>query len=180
MTFGKIYVIINNKRIGLLGSPKYIVIRRDEDMKKNLLVCFTKCLIDFMFFTGVVICGTVPWLFKLAGKYYSIFMDYYLPYTIIFMISGAFALVILWNLRKMFKSVIEENPFIQENVTSLKVMGICAFAIAILMAIRLFFIITPAAFILVLVFLVAGLFSLVLSQVFDRAVTFKLENDLTI
>lgn len=149
-------------------------------MKKNLLVCFTKYLIDFMFFVGIIICGAVPWLFKLSGNYYRIFKDYYLPYTIIFIIAGVFALIILWNLRKMFRSVIEENPFIQENVTSLKVMGVCAFTIAILMAIRLFFIITPAALILVLVFLVAGLFSLVLSQVFDRAVTYKLENDLTI
>lgn len=149
-------------------------------MKKNLLVCFTKYLVDFMFFTGIVICGAVPWLFKLAGKYFSIFKDYYLPYTIIFMISGIFALIILWNLRKMFRSVIDENPFIRENVTSLKVMGICAFAIAILMAIRLFFIITPAVIILILVFLVAGQFSLVLSLVFDRAVTYKQENDLTI
>lgn len=149
-------------------------------MKKNLLVCFTKCLIDFMFFAGLIICGAVPWLFKLAGKYFSIFKDYYLSYTIIFMIAGAFALIILWNLRKMFRSVIDENPFIRENVISLKVMGICAFTIAFLMAIRLFFIITPAAIILILVFLVAGLFSLVLSLVFDRAVTYKIENDLTI
>ncbi|HHX60486.1 MAG TPA: DUF2975 domain-containing protein [Epulopiscium sp.] len=149
-------------------------------MKKNLLVCFTKYLIDFMFFAGIVVCGAVPWLFKVAGKYYRIFKEFYIPYTIIFIIAGVFALIILWNLRKMFRSVIEEDPFIQENVISLKVMGICSFAIAIMMAIRLFFIITPAALILVVVFLVAGLFSLVLSQVFDRAVTYKLENDFTI
>ena len=32
----------------------------------------------------------------------------------------------------------------------------------------------------VLVFLIAGLFSRVLADVFDQAVTYKLENDLTI
>lgn len=163
-----------------LKKLKIIAFRRDENMKKNLLVCFTKYLIDFMFFAGIIVCGAVPWLFKVAGKYYRIFKEFYIPYTIIFIIAGVFALIILWNLRKMFRSVIEEDPFIQENVISLKVMGICSFAIAIMMAIRLFFIITPAALILVVVFLVAGLFSLVLSQVFDRAVTYKLENDLTI
>jgi hypothetical protein len=41
-------------------------------------------------------------------------------------------------------------------------------------------VITPAAMVLVAVFTIAGLFSLVLSQVFDQAVTYKLENDLTI
>ena len=35
-------------------------------------------------------------------------------------------------------------------------------------------------FILLIVFIIAGLFSKVLSSVFDKAVTYKLENDLTI
>jgi hypothetical protein len=59
-------------------------------------------------------------------------------------------------------------------------MGFCAFLISGIMAIRLILVFTPAAAVLVLVFLVAGLFSLVLSQVFDQAVTYKQENDLTI
>jgi hypothetical protein len=48
------------------------------------------------------------------------------------------------------------------------------------MAVKLFFVITPATLILVLVFIIAGLFSHVLSQVFDQAVAYKFENDLTI
>ena len=37
-----------------------------------------------------------------------------------------------------------------------------------------------AVLITILVFVIAGLFSLVLSRVFDAAVAYKLENDLTI
>jgi hypothetical protein len=133
-----------------------------------------------MFISGIVVCIGVPLIFWKAGKYFSIFRDYYVPFCIIFMVAGVFALIILWSLRNMFKTVINENPFVRENVNSLKRMGICAFIIAIIMAIRLIFVITPAAAVLVLVFLVAGLFSLVLSQVFDQAVTYKQENDLTI
>ena len=81
---------------------------------------------------------------------------------------------------RMFHTVIKENPFVKENVTSLKRMGLCSFIITVIMAVRLFFVVTPAALVLVTVFVVAGLFSLVLSQVFDQAVTYKLENDLTI
>nr|WP_302629354.1 DUF2975 domain-containing protein [uncultured Eubacterium sp.] len=33
---------------------------------------------------------------------------------------------------------------------------------------------------IMMVFIIAGLFSRVLAQVFDKAVTYKLENDLTI
>lgn len=149
-------------------------------MNKNPLVVFTKFLLDFMFFTGIVVCITVPFIFRLAGRYYSAFTDYYLPFCIIFMIAGGFALVILWELRSMFRTVLTGNPFVKENVISLKRMGVCAFLICVCMAVRLIFVVTPAAMVLVLVFLVAGLFSLVLSLVFEQAVIYKQENDLTI
>jgi hypothetical protein len=59
-------------------------------------------------------------------------------------------------------------------------MGYYAFVIALIMLAKLLFVVTPATLVLVLVFIIAGLFSLVLSQVFDQAVTYKQENDLTI
>lgn len=149
-------------------------------MKKNPLVQLTKYLIDFMFLSGIVVCAGVPIIFKEAGKYMPIFKENYVPFCLIFMIAGVFALIILWNLRKMLQTVIREDPFVRENVTALKRMGICAFIIALIMLIRLIFVITPAALVIILVFLVAGLFSLVLSMVFDQAVTYKQENDLTI
>ena len=78
----------------------------------------------------------------------------------------------------MFKTVLNGDCFIRENVQSLKRMGICSFCIAAVTALRLFLYLTPAVLITVLVFVIAGLFSL--SRVFDAAVTYKLENDLTI
>lgn len=149
-------------------------------MKLKPLVRFTKYLIDFMFISGIFICAGMPFLFWQVGKYITVFQEYYIPFCVIFMVAGVFALIILWNLRGMFKTVISEDPFIKENVNALKRMGICSFVIALIMAVRLLFVITATALVLVLVFLIAGLFSLVLSQVFDKAVTYKQENDLTI
>lgn len=149
-------------------------------MNNSPLIRITKFILDFMFYTGIVICATVPLLFKQAGKYYSIFREFYLPFCIIFIIAGIFALIILWELRRIFKTVVKGDPFVRENVRSLNKMGISSFCIALVMLGRLFFVITPAALVLVAVFAIAGLFSLVLSQVFDQAVTYKQENDLTI
>ena len=59
-------------------------------------------------------------------------------------------------------------------------MGTYSFCIAAVSAIRLVIVITPATLVIILVFVIAGLFSKVLSKVFDQAVTYKLENDLTI
>ena len=149
-------------------------------MSRSPLVRVTKILLDLMFYVGIVVCATVPLSFRVAGRYFKIFTEYYIPFCIIFMIAGVFALVIVWELRTIFKTVMKEDPFVRENVRSLKRMGSSSFCIAFIMLTRLLFVITPAALVLVAVFAIAGLFSLVLSQVFDQAVTYKQENDLTI
>jgi len=149
-------------------------------MRKNILVRFTKFLLDSMFYSGILICATVPLSFWQIGKYIVEFSEFYIPFCILFMLAGIFAILILWELRNMFRSVIKEDPFVIENVKSLKRMGVFAFLIAVSMGLRLVFVFTFAASVLVLVFTIAGLFSLVLSQVFDQAVTYKQENDLTI
>ena len=59
-------------------------------------------------------------------------------------------------------------------------MGILSFIICGITLVRLVFVITPATLIIILVFFIAGLFSIVLSQVFAQAVSYKEENDLTI
>jgi hypothetical protein len=161
---------------------KTVLSKRKEktNMNKNPLIWFTKILLDFMFYTGIIVCITVPFIFHFLGKYYSIIQKWYIPFCVVFVVAGIFALFILRELRRMFQTVMNQNPFVYENVMSLKRMGICAFIISISMAVRLIFVITPSALVLVAVFLIAGLFSLVLSQVFDQAVTYKQENDLTI
>ena len=80
----------------------------------------------------------------------------------------------------MFRSVLDDNCFIPENVVSLRRMGTYSFIIALITAGRLFLYITPAVLIVILVFVIAGLFSKGLSRVFERAVTNKQENDLTV
>jgi hypothetical protein len=80
----------------------------------------------------------------------------------------------------MFRSVLNDDCFIRENVTSLDRMSIYSFFIAVITASRLFIYLTPAVLVVILVFVIAGLFSKVLARVFDKAVTYKLENDLTI
>ena len=59
-------------------------------------------------------------------------------------------------------------------------MGKSAFVIAVLFLIKVFILPTPATFIIVLTFFIAGIFSHVLSLVFSEAVRYKEENDLTI
>ena len=99
---------------------------------------------------------------------------------VLFFISGMLAVFIIKELRKMFQTVMNGNCFIEENVKCLKKMAKYSLGISIVTSIRLWIIITPATLIIILVFFIAGLFSQVLSKVFEQAVQYKIENDLTI
>ena len=146
----------------------------------NKLTSLTKILLDFMYYAGIVVTVFVPLIIKGYGKYNTYFAKNLPQLSVIFMLSGIFAVLIIHELRKMFQSVLADNCFIRENVTSLNRMGTYSFFIAVITSCRLFLYMTPAVLIVILVFVIAGLFSKVLSQVFDKAVTYKLENDLTI
>ena len=147
---------------------------------KDKLTLFTKYLLDFMFYAGIIVIATLPLSIKFYGTYNRYFADNYYSLLVILFLSGIFAVLILQQLRKMFGSVLNDDCFIHENVVSLEKMSIYSFFIAVITACRLFIYLTPAVFIVILVFVIAGLFSKVLAQVFDKAVTYKLENDLTI
>ncbi len=147
---------------------------------KDKLTLFTKYLLDFMFYMGIVVIITLPLTIKLYGHYNTYFAENYYSLCVIFFLSGIFAVLILRELRKMFRSVLNDDCFIRENVISLDHMSIYSFFIAVITACRLFLYLTPAVLVVILVFVIAGLFSKVLARVFDKAVTYKLENDLTI
>ena len=141
---------------------------------KDKLTLFTKYLLDLLYFAGIFVTATLPFSIKFYGKYNSYFRDNFYSLLVVLFLSGIFAVLIIHELRKMFLSVIKEN------VNSLDKMSIYSFCIALITACRLFIYITPAVFIVILVFVIAGLFSKVLARVFDKAITYKLDNDLTI
>ena len=149
-------------------------------MKNDKLTIYTKYILDIMFFGGCLVTVCVPILIKFYGKYNSWFAKFYIELCILFILSGIFAVLLIGELRKMFKSVLDDDCFIRENVASLRKMGTYSFIIAIITTCRITLYLTPAVLVVILVFVIAGLFSKVLAQVFDKAVTYKLENDLTI
>lgn len=150
-------------------------------MEYEKITKFTKLILDFMFFSGIVVFATVPIWLKFAGIYYSQkISEHYWLMLIVFAASGLFGLLIVNELRKMMRTVICQNCFVTENVCSLKRMAKYSICISVFFAVKVLFFPTPATLIIVLVFFVAALFSTVLSCVFREAIDYKNENDLTI
>lgn len=149
-------------------------------MKLNI-TRFTKAVLDIMFVLGILITATLPFLLKTYGKYVEPGIEKYIwQNSVVLGLCGIFSLMIVWELRKMFKTVIADDCFVRSNVTSLKKMSIYSVGIVVFMAVKCLFNITLATMAIMMVFIIAGLFSRVLAQVFDKAVAYKLENDLTI
>ena len=150
-------------------------------MVQDKLTKGTKLLLDFMFYAGIVVTATLPLTIYIYGTYFnSYFKRFYAPLCVLFFLSGVLAILVIRELRKMFATVLADDCFIRENVESLRKMGTYSFLISFVTFFRLFMYFTPGVCVIVLVFIIAGLFSKVLSQVFDKAVTYKLEIDLTI
>lgn len=151
---------------------------------------FVKTILDICFWIGVVMEVSVPFGLKAAVKLvmkflgdtteYAEILNHYLYAVASIMLVGLSTLMILRELRKMMRTVIKDDCFVEANVHSLVSMSIYAYVIAGLKLLRCFVYFTPAALIIAGVFLFAGLFSQVLARVFDRAVAYKQENDFTI
>lgn len=144
------------------------------------LVRFTKRLLDVMFYVGMVITVGIPVIFHYVGMYIEKFKTYYMVQCILYMASGVLALLLVLELRRMLATVLADDAFVMENAVSLRRMGKCSFLIAALSVLRLGVAFTPATAVIIIVFSIAGLFCFVLCLVFQQAIRYKQENDLTI
>lgn len=150
-------------------------------MKYERIKKLTKLILDIMFFTGIIVLLTLPIWLRFAGTHYSKDIEnHYLAMVIVFAVSGLNGLLIVNELRKMMKTVLEANCFVEDNVKSLRRMARYSLVISIFFFIKVLLVPTPATLIIILVFFIAALFSVVLSCVFQEAVNYKDENDLTI
>ena len=141
----------------------------------------TKYVLDIMYFGGFVVLITLPATIKFLGKYYSsVITKNFTLMLFVFGISGILGILIIGHLRRIMRTVIEDSCFVYGNVESLHKMAMMSIGIVIMFIFKLFFVPTPATGIIILVFFIAALFSQVLADVFEKAVNYKEENDLTI
>lgn len=169
---------VNIKKIKFLNIWR---INMNKKYSENKLIVFTRYLILFMLVSGVVVLITLPFTLNMCKKYdYNGLSKHFYPILTIIAFCGVMALLILWQLKKIFDTVISNDCFVNENVKSLNKMSIYSILISIAMFIRIFIKPTLASAAMVLTFLIASLFSRILATVFESAIAYKTENDFTI
>lgn len=138
----------------------------------------TGILIDVLIFTGIVCILCIPLLLKVAIPYYSGVIYY--SYMASLFISGIFTIYILYNIRRMYKTLFLGNPFVKENIKYLNNISISCIFITLIYFIKCFIVLTFATIIIVIVFAVGSLFCLTLKDIFKQAIYYKEENDWTV
>ena len=150
-------------------------------MKQNRIRHYvTKLLVDIMFFGGIATCVILPFIMPRLLAFVSLSQDLRLIYTIILLGSGVCALYIVFQLKRMFKTLIGGNPFVLQNVSCLRQCAVASAVIALIFLIRLIMWFTIAAAIIVVIFAMLSLFSLTLKDLFKQAVAYKEEMDWTV
>lgn len=143
---------------------------------------FVKVILDILFFLGIIFLITSP---ILANKSTDIFRSRTTEYLvrnilIILILSDITIIYVLYELRKIFKSIKKGTPFIEDNINSLFRMGVASFLLAVFFVFKLFVLKSLLTYLVILVLIVAGCFSWTLSALFNEAKRVKEENDLTI
>jgi len=150
-------------------------------MEKNRIRhLITKILVDIMFFGGIIATIAVPFIMPWLLRFTGVSYDQRLTYTLIFIGSGICATYIMCQLRRMFKTLVGGNPFVVQNVSSLRKCAVASALIALIFVIRLVMWFTIAASIVVVVFAMLSLFALTIKDLFKQAVIYKEETDWTV
>lgn len=144
------------------------------------LTKITKYFVNIILLLGVLTTVLVPYIVPKIIKYYNLDNHLVLPTIITLIICGLLAVYILNQIRIMINTIFRGNPFVIENAISFKKMAIAAFIVAVIFIIKLLYWFTYATVIIVAVFVIAGLLSLTLKDIFEQAVKYKEDNDLTI
>lgn len=146
------------------------------------LASFVKYLLDFVFGVGAILFLFLPKVTRwYLEEFYIRYNEVsYMTLLILLYMSGTGTLLMVYYMRKVFRSLKEGTPFVDENVTSLRNMGFIGLAVSLIFLAKIFILNSIMTFVCTMAFFVGGCFALVLSEVFRSAVEVKKENDYTI
>ncbi len=146
-------------------------------MELSKIAKITHLFLKLFFAMG---CITIPFI-------YTIIKILELPdpiyRTILYTSLAIGCLMVVYQVIKVFKSIVLGNPFVTENEIALKKIAVLCEVIAIILFIK--FVVEMTFLNVILIFIIvtfgiAGLCAYVLSQLFKQSVFLKEENDMTI
>ncbi|MFZ5988713.1 MAG: DUF2975 domain-containing protein [Bacillota bacterium] len=139
-----------------------------------------KKVLDIVFIGGILVTLSLPFSLKWAFDTNLTYNENYYFLLGFLYVTGFLALIIVNEIRKIFKTLNRRDPFSMDNVKSLKRIGTASFVISAAYFVKIIFFISILTIVMSMLFIIIGLFSIILAEVFHQAVLVKEENDLTI
>lgn len=163
-----------------------------ENKAARGLSTFLTAVVVFMSVCDVFLIATAPWWLKnvYQGDFdnFKIMLGYYYPtagmiYPLMltfFILCGLLCLGILAAAFRILMRIRRDLPFCQQNAVSLRNAAYCAFGLFLIFMSKMFFSPTILTVVCGGIFLLFGLFVLVISMLVKVAARIKEENELTI
>ena len=152
-------------------------------LKESFASKILRLILYITFVAGIALIVTMPFMIdtymRVLYDAYIIHEGYKLFITVFLMLVGVLGNFIIFELIIMLRTILK-NPFVKRNVKSLNRIGIMAFIIAALFFVKCFLYVTFLTLAFGILLIILGLFAFTLASLFDKAVEFKEENDLTI
>jgi hypothetical protein len=117
-----------------------------------------------------------PWLFR----YFGIAEASALFIKAILLASGISCVYILWQLKVIFRTLMEGNPFIHANVMCLRKIAVTCLVVSFIFVVKMIVMPTISTIVIVVIFIVGCLLCLTLKDLFKQSIYYKDENDLTV
>jgi hypothetical protein len=163
-----------------------------KENKYNSMARFLIIILNVLMIFGILACITLI-LRTIAPTDIEEFSGKYIVNCILLFIGTTSLVFILYSLKKILKSVINEGPFNMNNVKSLKNISYSCFVITVCYLVNFFYNNQFKSFSLIdigsegirtdtefLIFFFAGCFVWILAQIYKQAVEVKEENDFTV
>ncbi|MDD4546899.1 MAG: DUF2975 domain-containing protein [Oscillospiraceae bacterium] len=150
-------------------------------MDKSWFSLFIEYTLSLLMLVALVLTISLPWSIPAVTLHNPGESDFWFEkYFVVLAISGIMALLILWQARAILRIVNKGNPFVKEMVKRLRIIGIQSLVLAAFYFVSVF-LVTKFFMILVFVtFSIVGMILFVFARIFEQAIAYKEENDMTI
>ncbi len=148
--------------------------------QKSVIHYITKICIDILFYAGIVCCLLIPFSSGWMQSYFYVANERALFVKTILLLSGISAVYILWQMKIIFRTLMQGNPFIHANVSCLRKIALSCMVISFIYFVKLIFMPTISTIVIIAIFMVACLLCLTLKDLFKQSIYYKDENDLTV
>ena len=121
-------------------------------MKKSVIHNATKIVVDIFFYLGIVCVIGIPFILMNMQMQYTYNYSQLKFMSAALFLSGVCAVYILYNFKRMFKTLTGGNPFVWNNIRCFKHMAVSCAIIALIYILKCFVLFSFATVVIVCVF----------------------------